>query len=130
MKQRFFKLVKPTAIILAIGFTYIIIHKLTGFGIFCPVNKFTHLYCPGCGVSRMFLHLIKLEFYEAFSSNCVLFCLLPVFAAAALWHAYKYIRFGKTKLNKAETVICWIIVGILLTFGVVRNIYPIDILIP
>lgn len=130
MKQRIIKLVKPTAIILAIGFTYIIIHKLTGFGIFCPYNKFLHIYCPGCGVSRMILHLLRFEFYEAFSSNCVLFCMLPVFIAAAVWHSYKYIRYGSAKLNKAENVICWIMAGILIVFAVVRNIYPVDILVP
>ena len=130
MKQRFLKLVKPTAIVLAIGFTYVIIHKLTGFAIFCPFHKFTGLYCPGCGVSRMLLHLMKLEIYEAFSSNFALFCMLPIFAAAAIWHSYKYIRYGSARLNKAETVICWVMAGILIVFAIVRNIYPIDILVP
>ena len=130
MRLRFLKLAKPTAGILAIGFAYVIIHSLTGFALFCPVNKFLHLYCPGCGISRMFLHLLQFEFYEAFSSNCVVFCMLPVFAAAGVWHAYKYIRYGDRSLNRAENVIAWIAVGILVVFAIARNIWHYDILIP
>lgn len=130
MRKRIFKVVKPTAIVLAIGFTYIIIHKLTGFALFCPYYQILHIYCPGCGVSRMLLHLMKLEFYEAFSSNCLLFCLLPIFTIAAARHVYLYIRYGKKGFSKLENVLCWIIVGLLLVFAVVRNIFPIDILIP
>lgn len=115
---------------MAIGFAYIILHKLTGFALFCPLYQATHLYCPGCGVSRMFLHLLKFEFAEAFSSNCALFCLLPVFTAAAAWHCYKYIRYGKVGFTKVENVICWVMVGLLLAFAVVRNVFPVDILIP
>ncbi|HCA04952.1 MAG TPA: DUF2752 domain-containing protein [Ruminococcaceae bacterium] len=130
MKQRIIKIVKPAAILLAIGFTYIILHNLTGFAVPCPYYSVLHIYCPGCGVSRMFLHLLRFEFYEAFSANCAVFCLLPVFAAAAIWHAYKYIRYGSAPLNRAEKIICWITAGILIAFAVLRNIYPVDILVP
>lgn len=130
MQKRFVRIVKPAVILLTIGFIYIIIHRLTGFALFCPIYRFLHIYCPGCGVSRMLLHLTRFEFAEAFSSNCVLFCLLPVFLFEALYHGYRYVRYGSGKLSRAENIGAWVIVGILVVFMIVRNLYPIDILIP
>ena len=130
MKKRLIKTAKPTAILLAIGFAYILFTRFTGLSLFCPFWTFFHIYCPGCGVSRMLIHLSQLEFYEAFSSNCVLFCLLPVFIAAAARRAYRYVRYGLKGATKIENVGAWIIAGILIVFAVVRNIWQIDILIP
>lgn len=130
MRERFLRIVKPTAILLAIGFTYILIHRLTGFALFCPIHEFLGIYCPACGVSRMLLHLARFEIAEAFSSNCVLFCLLPVFLFEAVYHGYRYVRYGSGKLNKAENIGVYVIIGVLLVFAVVRTLYPVDILIP
>ena len=130
MRQRFFKLLKPTAVILAIGFTYYLFHELTGFALFCPFRQFLGLYCPGCGISRMFFHLFRLEFAEAFSSNCVVFCMLPIAAGMALFHACRYVRSGSAKLNKAENAGIVITCVILIVFAVVRNLWRIDILVP
>jgi len=115
---------------LAIGFTYLLIHEFTGFSIPCPFWTLLHLYCPGCGVSRMLFHLFHGEFYEAFSSNCVVFCLLPVILADAVFHAYRYIRRGEARLYQAERIALWVCVAVLIVFAVVRNVYPIDILVP
>lgn len=130
MQKRLIRIIKPTVIILAIGFIYIIVHRLTGLTVFCPFYQFLHIYCPGCGISRMFFHLARFEIAEAFSSNCVIFCMLPIALIMALYHAYKYLRYGSAKLNKFENVLIYIAIGILVVFAIVRNLYPIDVLIP
>ena len=130
MTARIKRIAKPTAIVLAIGFTYLLVHELTGFSLFCPIRKILGLYCPGCGVSRMCFHLFHLEFREAFSSNCVLFCLLPIGLIDAVFHAYRYIRYGNGRFFKIERIAVWVIVGILIAFGIARNIWQIDILVP
>ena len=130
MKQRFLQISKPTAIVLAIGFAYLLLHELTGFSIFCPVYKISGMYCPGCGVSRMFFHLFNGEIYEAFSSNCLLFCLLPVAVFECLFHGYRYVRYGNGRFFKAERIGLWVVVGLLVAFGILRNVVRADILIP
>lgn len=130
MKSRLLKILKPVATTLALGFTYVVIYKLTGFSLFCPIKKFTGLYCPGCGVSRMFLHLLRLDFAGAFSSNCVLFVMLPIFGAFGAVHAYRYVRYNEHGLKKWENTLCYVCIGILLVFGAARNLFPIDILVP
>lgn len=130
MRTRLIKVVKPTVILLTIGFIYIIIHNVTGFGLFCPINKFTGLYCPGCGVSRMFLELSRLNFGAAFSSNCVVFCLLPIFLGFLIYHCCRYIRCGDRSMKRWENILCIVCIVVLLAFAVVRNLFPIDILVP
>lgn len=130
MLLRVKKIAKPTAIVLAIGFTYILIHELTGFSLGCPIYKVFGVYCPGCGVGRMTFHLLHFEISEAFSSNCVVFCLLPIALLELVFHGCRYIRYGDGSFYKAERIGLWVVIGILVTFSVVRNLYPIDILIP
>ncbi len=130
MKKRLFKLMKPIAIPLAIGFIYAIFYLITGFGIPCPFKAVTGLYCPGCGISRMFMHMLRFDFPAAFSSNCVVFCALPFFAAGVVRHCCKYIRCGVREISRLENALIIILIVILLIFAVVRNIFPIDILVP
>lgn len=124
------RLLKPTAGLLAIGFTYLLLRELTGLRLFCPVKRIFGIYCPGCGVSRMFSHLAHFEIAQAFSSNCVLFCLLPIALIAVGYHAYRYVRYGSGRLRRAETVGVYIIIGVLVIFGVIRNLWQIDVLVP
>lgn len=130
MRDRIIKLSKPVAVVAAIGFIYLLLHELTGFAVPCPINLVTGLYCPGCGISRMFFCLFRLDFAGAFSSNCVIFCLLPVAVIAAVFHAYRYIRYGSGRLYKAENIAIYVIIAVLVIFGIARNIWHADWLIP
>ena len=121
---------KPIAIILAIGFIYSVFYFITGFGIPCPFRSATGLYCPGCGISRMFVNMLKLDFPAAFSSNCAVFCALPFFAAGVVRHYYRYIRYGEKELSRTKNVLIIILIAVMLLFAVIRNIFPIDILVP
>lgn len=78
----------------------------------------------------MCFHLAHMEFYEAFSSNCVVFCLLPIALSVGIFHTYRFVRCGEKKLNKAEQIGIWIVAGMLIVFGVVRNLYPVGVLVP
>ncbi|HCA54619.1 MAG TPA: hypothetical protein DEO95_03930, partial [Ruminococcaceae bacterium] len=66
----------------------------------------------------------------ALSSNVVVFCLLPSFILGTAYHIYRYIRYGSTQLSKLENGVVWAVVVLLLVFCVIRNIFPIDILVP
>jgi hypothetical protein len=130
MSKRILKTVKPAAVVLAIGFIYIILHYTTGFSISCPLHSFTGFNCPGCGLSRMILNILKLNFSDAFRCNPVIFCLLPVFGVFLALHLYKYIRYGDSSFKKWENVVFCSIAAVLVIFGVVRNVFPDVFLIP
>ena len=42
----------------------------------CLWNEMTGLYCPGCGITRMLIAMIQLDFYQAFRYNPFLFLLI------------------------------------------------------
>lgn len=128
MADRIKRLAKPTALIAAIGFAYLLVHELTGFSLFCPFRRFLGIYCPGCGVSRMCFHIAHGELQDAFASNCAVFCLLPIGLSLAAFHAYRYLRYGDGSLYKAEKIGLWVAIVLLIVFAVVRNLF--GILVP
>lgn len=91
----------------------------------CIFYDITGLYCPGCGITRMFLALSKLEFYQAFRYNSLVFCLL-LFALMYIFYnfgCYKKVK----KLNSKATIVLIIIV---ILFGILRNIPYFEFLAP
>ncbi len=89
------QILKIYGAILGAGFLYLLLMKVTGFQLNCAFRSRTGLLCPGCGGSRMFLSLFRLEIGEAFRYNPFLFlCLILWNAVAALcfWGKPTYIR--------------------------------------
>lgn len=94
------------------------------FTVGCPFNRLTGLKCPGCGVTRMIFSLLRLDFKTAFLYNPVIFCLIPVWAAA--FCAFARLK-GKGKEKTAKRIkntAAYFSVAVLVVFGVVRNILP------
>ena len=55
---------------------YIVMHYLD---ITCVFLKIFGILCPGCGMTRAFLSLLKLDFYNAVKYNIVVFFMPYVF---------------------------------------------------
>lgn len=72
-------------------------------GLPCPVRQLTGIICPGCGMSRAWLAVLRLEILEAFGYH-PLFLSVPVVAVFVL---YDCAPFKNSRLN------VWIL-GILL----------------
>ena len=72
------KLLLVILILLGYYFLNIYFH----FSIPCMFYKLTNLYCPGCGITRMLFSLIKLDFYQSFRYNSIVFILF------LKWFAY------------------------------------------
>ncbi len=115
-------LLKRYCIALVILVIYYILKSNELMSIPCPFHYVTGLKCPGCGMTRMCLHLAKGEFRAAFASNAVMFFLAPLFVLAA---ATKLILVPEflTPECKAYRIAETAILVILLVFWVVRNIY-------
>ena len=57
-------------------FIYYFLNFITNFAIICPFYLLTGLYCPGCGITRLLFSLVKLDFYQAFRYNPLVFILI------------------------------------------------------
>lgn len=113
------RIIKIYAIILLIGFAYWLWGELTGLYLSCFTYATTGLLCPGCGVSRMFLELTRLNISGAFHYNPVVFSLL------ILWNILAVFCFlGKPSwIRKPKFLYAamWVSMAALLFFGIFRN---------
>lgn len=121
-RERGGKVGKSILILLGIGMLYAFFCTVTGLRLPCAIYAVTGLCCPGCGVTRMCLALLRLDFAAAFRSNQLLFLSLPVLAAVIGGQVYSYIRYGRARLGKAANGVLILLIVAFLVFGVVRNL--------
>ena len=107
-------------LVLIVGLAYAAFCARTGWGIPCPIHLVTGLQCPGCGVSRMLLALLRLDFRGAFLANPVLLCMLPLLLLLGGRILWLYVHRG-TLRSKDVDAAAGFLGGVLLIFGVVRN---------
>ena len=114
------RILKIYAAVLAVCIPYLIWSLTTGIYIPCFSLATTGLQCPGCGISRMFLALARLDIAGAFSYNPVVFILLILWNVIAILCFTEKIRFVQSRrfLYSALAVS----VTALTIFGIVRNI--------
>ena len=106
---------------IAVGLGYALFVRLTGWGIPCVFHLLTKLECPGCGVTRMCLALLRLDFYAAARYNLLLLCLLPVAGVLYGWKAVRYVRTGVNEIGKGEKIFYCIVFALCIVFSVLRN---------
>ena len=120
-KQRLKKLLTSAAIILAAGIAYSCVVRLTGIGIPCLIKLITGRYCPGCGISRMFLALQEGDFSAAARYNLLVLCLLPFLLIFGIRRAVRFVKFGNTPADVIETSALVIAFAATVLFWVLRN---------
>lgn len=121
MRERIKKASIIGAAVLLCGCAYAVFFKKTGIGIPCLFHYVTGLKCPGCGITRMLISILRLDFAAAFQYNAAVLCLLPFLLPLLGYWIYRYIRYGIRQNPKSIEAICWVFVGLLLVWGVVRN---------
>ncbi len=121
MKKRLIKLLTVCAVCLGAGCAYAACVHFTGLAIPCFFHKVTGLLCPGCGVSRMCLALLRLDFAEAWQYNPMILLLLFPGTVLAGSMAVQYVTAGKVLLRKWQELLVWCFIVLLLIFGILRN---------
>lgn len=102
---------------------YMFVNKKWGIGIPCFFHEITGFYCPGCGVTRLLFSLLKLDFYQAFRYNQLIFILLIL---AGIYGIIKLI-YKDFELPK------WVVTVLLIisiVFGILRNVPGFEYLKP
>ncbi len=122
MKRIIFNLLSILFLLILLFVLYLFMINKYNFYIPCIFKKITGLYCPGCGITRCFLSLLKLDYYSAFRYNMLVFLLLPFLIFYVLYNIYLYITNEEDKIIKKISKKVWyalLIVTIL--FGILRN---------
>ncbi len=113
-----------------VGLLYFLLVTIFKVGLPCPIHAVTGKFCPGCGISRMCVSMLRLDFPAAYRSNRLLFILLPFFFVYLAGKEWIYIRRGSRNTGKIETAVLALVTAALLVFGVLRNMEAFDYLQP
>lgn len=115
------KLIIILTISILLLYIYKYIFQKYHIGIPCIFHEITHLYCPGCGITRAIFSLLELDIKQALKQN-----LLIIFLPLIIIYLINYI---KIKLNKENVdpskifpkSIWYILLIITITYGILRN---------
>lgn len=129
-KKRLKKAVLRFGTVLIIGLAYLVFVRLTGLGIPCLLTLFTKGYCPGCGITRMFLALSRLDFAAAVRANVLVMVLIPCGLPFVAIRLKNYVKTGENKPAKAEK---WFVIAafvLTVVFWIMRNTEAFSFLAP
>lgn len=122
---------KKIIIIISVLIMYFILGQILDFYLPCPVHFLTGYYCPGCGVTRMIVSIIKLDFYQAFRYNPLLFLFIPVIITYLFLQVRYETKGIKNVMNEKRFNKGWfIMVIIFIIYGVLRNTTSFSFLAP
>ena len=111
--------------------TLYILSEVLNFSLLkCIFHEITGLHCPGCGVTRMISSILRLDFYQAFRYNPLVFILSPFLLIYGIIKLYEGM-YDKFILNKRfEKIIVTFVIILLVIFGILRNIEMFNFLAP
>lgn len=123
MKKRIIKIILIIAISIIGLITYYYLNQNYNFSIPCLFHKITGYYCPGCGITRCLFSLLQGKIYQAFMYNQLVFILLPFIILYFIYTTYIYIFNKKnTLINKIPNYIYIILLIIVISYGIIRNL--------
>lgn len=122
MQRRLFHVLRTVGLLILLGLLYALWGSLTRLWLPCPFHLLTGLDCPGCGVTRMCLALLRLDLSAAWSANPGMLVLSPLLLGLLSWHAVTYIRTGNRHFTRGQTFLCWTLVGLFFLHGLLRNL--------
>lgn len=104
--------------------------RLLGRGLSCPFWLATGRYCPGCGVSRMCLRLLRLDLAGAFRANPLLLLASPLMGGLCLGRVWRYVRAGDRGTPRWEERTWLALAAVFVLYGVARNLPALACLAP
>ena len=121
MRRRLFRVLRGLGIVLLLGLGYALWGSVTGLWLPCPFHALTGLECPGCGVTRMCLALLRLDFAAAWAANPGLLLLSPLILGLVGWQVMDYVRTGDRRPVRGQRLLGWTLVVLVVGYGILRN---------
>lgn len=123
MKKRIKKVISIIIFLVITLFGYYFLNSNYNFKIPCLFHKLTNYYCPGCGITRCIFSILEGNIKKAFNYNRLVFIMLPFIIVYIIYKTYLYIFNKKDKIiNKIPNTFWFLLLVIVISFGIIRNI--------
>ena len=120
MNKKIFQTIIIVLLIVFISKVYQFLLSTYHIELLCFFHKITGFYCPGCGITRMFLACLNGKVIQAFYYNRLLFIFIII---CAPYFFYRYNNWYHGKTTKSIPQKMWIFLLIVfLCYGIMRNI--------
>ena len=120
-RERVTDSLKKMGMLLAAGLAYYLFVRFTGWGLPCVFYWASGLYCPGCGVTRMCMALLRWDIVGAFRANVLIMVLLPVGAFFGIRRWLIYVKSGQTEMDLPEKIAVLFALILAVAFWILRN---------
>lgn len=91
----------------------------------CPIYRYLHLQCPGCGGTRAFAALLHGHIAEALRLNALTTLLAPFVAAYVAVCYYRFVQREPIQLPRLPRSALYATLALAAIFSIVRNLGPI-----
>ena len=81
----------------------------------------TGLSCPGCGITRMCISLMRGDIIDAMRYNVMLFFISPILLYILGSYLFRYVKTGEWFMPRWQTIVTYTMSVLLIVFGFVRN---------
>lgn len=95
----------------------------------CPTLALTGLFCPGCGALRALHFLTTGDLAAAWAMNPLAVLAVPYLVWSWLMWGYRGAT-GRPRRWLAPAWVLWTLLGVVLTWGVLRNVPGLEVLQP
>ncbi|MGH9945694.1 MAG: DUF2752 domain-containing protein [Pyrinomonadaceae bacterium] len=129
---RFFAGVGVAAMVVGAGVVWYFDPSRAGFMPACPLYTTTGFACPGCGMTRGLHALMHGDILTALDFNALIPLILIFLGYLFFSMLSVAVRGRGLAVGKWNLVLLWVVLGLLITFGILRNLpfYPFTILFP
>lgn len=122
MKQRMIRVAVGALLLAAIGGLYGLVYLRFGIGFVCPIYQWTHLRCPGCGMTHALLALAQGRLGDALTALPI----LPLYVLYVGWFGItatvRYIRGTADPLLVRPNWVHVAMLAVVCVFTVWRNL--------
>lgn len=88
----------------------------------CPIYRYLHVQCPGCGATRSLAALLHGDIAEALHLNALTTLLMPFAAMYAALCYRRFLRWEPIRVPQLPRSAVYTALGVAVLFAIVRNL--------